>query len=240
MSKILILILISYNAFASGIFSCQEDMHHNDQLSYEQLCPSTTNNDEIFTIVEALIYNDQEKLNLISSDMLLPSKPMFKELVQSYEDKRIVIREFTNDEYFLKTMFKIDQIYKKNRKMYLDINTKLYDCAPSKNALISILAHELSHLQDYRKRGFFKVLGLGSRMLTKKGRSKYERLTDLYIMQNNLSLGIKEYRQWIYKRLDEKELKTKQCFYYTPSEVDLYELSNINSMKTYFKNYCRR
>lgn len=240
MIKILGIALLFSYSFHSNAFECSEPMIHNHELPHNELCPETTSNDEIFLIVESLIYNDEERLRSILPSIDLPDQPMFPELVQSYEDGKIKIREFTNDEYFLKTMFKLGHIFKKDRKMFLDINTKLYDCAPPKSALIGILAHELSHLQDYRKRGFIGAAGIGLRMITKKGRSRYERLTDLYIIKNNLSQGIKDYRNWIYKRLDKNQLKKKECFYYTPAEIDLYNLTGQDSMLTYFNNYCRR
>ena len=84
--------------------------------------------------------------------------------------------------------------------MYLDLNIKLYECSPSKSALISIMAHELKHLLDYKKSGFFKVSKLGLRMLFKKSRSKYERETDLYVIKNGFSNGLIQYREWIYKQ----------------------------------------
>lgn len=123
--------------------------------------------------------------------------------------------------------------------MYFDLNIKLYECSPNKSALISIMAHELKHLLDYKRSGFLKVSRLGFNMLFKKSRSKYERETDLFVMKNGLSSGLIQYREWIYGQLDNGSLKTKECFYYTPTEIELYLDQEIDSMDTYFSNYCR-
>lgn len=224
--------LISFSLSAKT-FSCIE----STQIE-QQSCESTTSRNEIQRIVKALIYSDNETLEQISGDQYV-LEDQFSELIQSYEENKILFREFENNEYYLKTMFKLTHILKKDRKMYLDLNIKLYECSPSKSALISIMAHELKHLLDYKKSVFFKVSKLGLRMLFKKSRSKYERETDLFVMKNGLSSGLIQYREWIYNQLDEKSLKTKECFYYTPKEIELYLNQDIDSMDTYFSNYCR-
>lgn len=193
----------------------------NDQERDENLCPYKTNNEEI---------------NLILGNLIADH---FPSLLESFKDNRIKVREFQNDAYFLKTFFKLGHILKEKRLYYLDINTKLYECAPTKLALRAILAHELKHIADYKDSSSVELIRLGLRMIGKKSRSHYERATDYHVMELGLSEGIREYRLWIYKQLTDKALKKKKCFYYTPEEINRYLQGEID-FNEYFNVYCKR
>lgn len=185
------------------------------------LCPNTTSKSEIENIINILIQD------------------YFQPLLPALKSKRLKIREFENDEYFLKTFFKLGHILKEERTYYIDINKKLYQCAPSKLALRSILAHEIQHILDYKNSNSIELVKIGARMLRKKSRSYYERSTDYKIMEMGLSQGIKEYREWIYLRLSGKGLKTKQCFYYTPEEINRYNQGE-DDFSDYYNKYCKK
>lgn len=185
------------------------------------LCPNKTNKEQILQIVEQLIPKH------------------FPTLIDDYKGNRIKIREFDSDSYFLKTFFKLGHILKEKRIYFLDINTKLYNCAPAKIALDAILAHELKHIEDYKDSNSLQLIKLGLKMVRKKSRSKYERATDYHIMSQGMAEGIKEYRNWIYKRLSKKALKKKKCYYYTPGEINLF-LQGQTDFSNYFKTYCKR
>jgi len=223
-------IFMSTNIYA---FTCEE------KISANTSCESSTHKQEIETIIKSLIYSDNAELEMIDSSQSYQLQTSFDELIPEYEQNRIIIREFENDEYYLKTMFKLKDIFKRNRRMYIDINKKLYQCAPNKSALIAILAHELKHIIDYKRSTFIKIAGLGFKMIFKKSRSKYERETDLFVLENHMSKGLSLYREWIYKNLNSKQLKTKKCFYFTPIEIEQYVNTAEDSMQSYFKDHCR-
>lgn len=195
-------------------------LEFSSQENNNELCPNTTSKKQINLIVGHLIAE------------------YFPTLIESFKDNRIQVREFENDSYFLKTFFKLGHILKEKRLYYLDINKKLYDCAPSKMALQAILAHELKHIADYKDSSSVQLIRLGLRMIGKKSRSKYERATDFYVMELGESEGIREYRQWIYKRLTKKALKKKKCFYYTPEEINRYLQGEVD-FSEYFNVYCK-
>jgi hypothetical protein len=191
------------------------------QTTQESLCLYKTKKKEILSIVQQLISEH------------------FPNLVEDYKDNRIALREFENDSYFLKTFFKLGHILKDKRVYYLDINKKLYDCAPPKNALIAILAHELKHIDDYKDANSMQLIKLGIKMARKKTRSQYERKTDYFVMEKGMAEGIREYRYWIYKKLSENALKKKKCYYYTPEEINQY-LQGETNFSDYFAKYCKR
>ena len=225
MNKLLIITFLFFStlAHANMDFYLAGPSKHEiiAQSSKQELCPNSTTKDEINLIVS----------NLISEH--------FPSLIESFKDNRIKIREFENDSYFLKTFFKLGHILKEKRLYYLDINTKLYDCAPPKLALKAILAHELRHIADYKDSSSIQLIRLGLRMIGKKSRSRYERETDYHVMELGLSEGIREYRLWIYKRLSEKSLKKKKCFYYTPEEINRFLQGEVD-FSDYFNKYCKK
>lgn len=186
-----------------------------------ELCPNTTNKKEINNIVNKLIAENYPKL------------------LDAFKNNRIKIREFENDSYFLKTFFKLGHILKEKRMYFLDLNKKLYECAPPKSALIAILAHELKHIQDYKDSSSLQLIRLGIKMIGKRSRSKYERATDFHVMQEGMSEGIREYRLWIYKRLTKKSLRKKKCFYFTPEEINRFLQGEVD-FDEYFNVYCKR
>jgi hypothetical protein len=165
-------------------------------------------------------------------------KNYFEDLLPALNENRIEIREFKNDEYFLKTFFKLGHILKDKKTYYIDINTNIYHCAPSEKALEAILAHEIQHIQDYKDMNSLELIKLGIKMLKKKTRSEYERSTDFKIMHIGLSQGIKEYREWIYKKLNTKGLNKKRCYYYTPEEINRYMQGELD-FTDYYNKYCK-
>lgn len=214
--------------FTMAVFSAQANMEffvsgaiplEKDNLASHN-CPGKTNKEEINGIIRDLI-----------SDY-------FPSLNEDYKDNRIKMREFTNDQYFMKTFFKLGHVLKDKRIYFVDINTKLYSCSPTKEALVAILAHELKHIDDYKNLKSFGLIKLGLKMVRKKPRSKYERETDYFVMELGLANGIKEYRNWIYDQLTEKALKKKKCYYYTPEEINRF-LQGERDFTDYFNKYCK-
>jgi hypothetical protein len=138
---------------------------------------------------------------------------------------KIDLREFTSDAYFLQAKPDILSLLKKkrNRQYFVEVNTKLYDCAPSPLALEAIIAHELEHIVDYENKHSLQIAGLGISYASKKHRARYERQTDIKVLYKGLGRGLIEYRQWIYQQLTPKQLATKKKFYLTPEEIENFQ-----------------
>lgn len=183
-------------------------------------CDSTTNLEEIKALMRDLI-----------SDY-------FPNLEHVHKENRLKIREFESEQYFFKTFFKLGHILKDKRVYFIDVNTKLYECAPSKQSLVAILAHELKHIDDYQNFKSYELFKLGLKMIQKKSRSEYERATDYHVMGLGLATGIKEYRNWIYNQLTQKALNKKKCYYYTPEEINRF-LQGERDFSDYFNKYCK-
>lgn len=183
-------------------------------------CPSKTNKKEI----KSLIHN------------ILVAENIFPKLRPLWDQKRLKLVEFQSNAYYLKTGPGPILKNKNKRLLKIFINTKLYQCAPTKKALKAILIHELAHLDDYLQKSVFKI---GLKMLRRKSRARYERATDLRVLELGHHQGLKEYRKWIYSKLTKKELKKKKCFYYTPQEIDDHDHLGTEA-KSYFKKYCQR
>jgi hypothetical protein len=216
------LFILSFSSFANMDFYMSGHMSdeftsHNKNL---EMCDNQTNKAAIEKIIEKNIKNH------------------FQDLLPALNEKRIKIREFESDDYYLKTFFKLGHILKDRRTYYIDLNTKIYSCAPSLKALEAIVAHEIQHIQDYRDMNPLQLIKLGIQMIRKKTRSSYERSTDFSVMKLGYSQGIKEYREWIYKRLNQKSLNKKKCFYYTPEEINRYMQGELD-FSDYFNKYCK-
>ncbi len=162
----------------------------------------------------------------------------YKDLIEDYTQGRIQTRIFKSDNYYLKTSFKLSHILKNERTYFIDLNENLFDCSPDYQSLKAILTHEIQHLSDYKKMNVAKLIQLGAKMLSRKGRSKYERETDFKVLEKKQAVGIRGYRKWIYERLDDKGLKFKRCFYYTPEEIDRY-ISGERDFNDYYEKYCK-
>jgi hypothetical protein len=188
----------------SAMVECTEtfDQHkHGPEVS---TCQSQTNQKEIQNIIDGLIKK-------------LPQFEILKTI-------NLQIRFYQDDEYFLKTFVRPVHTFLKSSKRtyYLDFNEKLFECAPNKSALTSILVHELFHIKDYVEFKTKDFVGLILQMSNKKGRTRYELQTDLKVLASGKEYaeGLKEYRKWIYLKLDKKQLETKKRYYLTPEEID--------------------
>jgi predicted SprT family Zn-dependent metalloprotease len=100
------------------------------------------------------------------------------------------------------------------------VNEKMLNCPPSQAALTAIITHELSHFQDYHSLPILGVTKLGIRYgASKKFRRYYERQTDWKTLELGHGPGLSEYREWLYKMLPPKAVKTKKYYYLTPEEI---------------------
>ena len=133
----------------------------------------------------------------------------------------INIREFKSDAYFLQAKPNIKSLFGKrsDRRYFVEINTNLYKCSPSNLALEAIIAHELQHIADYEKMTSAQIINLAASYASNKLRAKYERSTDLKVIKKGLTEGLIQYREWVYQKLNAKQLKTKRKLYYTPEEM---------------------
>ena len=181
---------------------------------------------------------NKTSLNEVNDLIAIIIGTQYKDLIKDYAQGRIQTRIFKNDDYFLKTSFKLSHILNNERTYFIDINEKLFECSPDYQSLKAILMHEIQHLSDYKNMNIAQLMKLGAKMISRKGRSSYERNTDFAVMEKGESIGIRGYRDWIYERLDKKALKFKRCYYYTPEEIERFILGQ-RDFSDYYEKYCK-
>jgi Zn-dependent protease with chaperone function len=109
------------------------------------------------------------------------------------------------------------------RAYVVELNRSLCADAPPPRALDAVLAHELSHLADYRGRSVASLVSLGLTYLLAPAGARvtaYERATDEAAVRAGYAEGLKEYRLWLYPRLTPAQAALKRRQYLTPEELD--------------------
>lgn len=193
------------------------------QIPDEIYCPNKITSAQVIDLFKNILETDIPQL-----------KPF-------YDRGQIKYEEFEGDEYFLGTFPRLSNAFKKNstkRRAKLKVNKSIFQCAPSDNALRAILIHEAKHLLDYFSLNFTGYLKLLNAYTDSHRRAKYERSTDLYVLEKGFKEGLKEYREWIYLRLKPEEIKTKQCFYLTANEISKWKPNQEIDWKATLIKYC--
>ncbi|MGE4106431.1 MAG: hypothetical protein AB7F66_04400 [Bacteriovoracia bacterium] len=127
---------------------------------------------------------------------------------------------------------------KENRHYRVFFNEKLFQDSPSEAAIRAILAHELSHIQDYYQKYAGRMIRFALWYLTSDA-SQYEHATDRTAIDLGYARGLKAYRAWLYKQLTPKIEAKKRRVYYTPEEIDELigtrqrSLDTINALNQY-------
>ena len=156
----------------------------------------------------------------------------------------IKLKRTKNPEYYLASNFNISRLRGKKHGYLIHYNPEMFTREIPDNALEAILAHELVHTHDYFKSNIFRLIGIGMKFLNKRSIYRYERKTDLVTILNGIKSnldylsGLKAYRKWIYKQLEEKKILIKKKRYYSPREFELLshatqDLTKDNKIKFY-------
>lgn len=109
------------------------------------------------------------------------------------------------------------------RTYVLKINKKLYADSPGDLALRGILAHELTHLNEFAHSSTFDLAGIGWDYLwsdDNPGVVRWERATDENALRLGFAEGLKAYRTWLYAKLTPERAEKKKRIYYTPEQID--------------------
>lgn len=172
--------------------------------------------------------------------VLLPAQDPLAEKVKAWilpqieaefpklSDKTIRIRVFhQSDSYFRTDVRKRDAFKSPKKRIYnLYYNPRFFDDPPSPEAIEAVLCHELVHLESYVDRSGFELLALATRYLTQDSfRIRYEKATDRGALERGHATGLKDFRTWIYEKLEGDELAKKRRTYLTPEEIDTWRES---------------
>lgn len=111
------------------------------------------------------------------------------------------------------------------RTYVLKINKKLYADSPGDLALRGILAHELTHLNEFAHSSSFDLAGIGWDYLFSDDNPdvvRWERATDENALRLGFAEGLKAYRRWLYSQLTPERAEKKRRIYYTPEQIDAW------------------
>jgi hypothetical protein len=141
----------------------------------------------------------------------------------------IVIEKFNSADSFFQTQPVVSSLFDNLyfRKYKIQYNPQLFSCPPSRKAIVAILVHEFEHINDYFESSAFKLLTFSSKyVISSNFSTKYERATDLKACKKGQAEGLKEYREWLYQQLNEKQIALKRKKYMTPEELENYSSKN--------------
>ncbi|MGH9949228.1 MAG: hypothetical protein ACRD6X_18815 [Pyrinomonadaceae bacterium] len=133
---------------------------------------------------------------------------------------------FKSDSVFFKTRFSFSRLLTFRKiGVVMDVNPDVFQSGPSDAAIKAILAHELAHADFYRRNGGFKAFRMIG-LLGGKSLAKFERRADLTAIEKGYGLGLKEFREWLYKNIPSNNINEKKRNYFTPEEIDLLITAN--------------
>jgi len=137
----------------------------------------------------------------------------------------IRIKTFKNGEYFFKSRPGIKRLFGKRKGYRIFFSPEVFNDEIPDAALTGVLAHEISHLADYKSRNIFSIISLLPKISNIQTNALFERGIDMDAISKGYSKELIEYRLWIYERLSEDALEKKQIEYLTPDEILI--LSNL-------------
>lgn len=111
----------------------------------------------------------------------------------------------------------------------IGVNPLIFDLGISREALKGVLAHELTHTEDYFNGTTLRtIIPIGIKVMIPKARAKYERKTDTKVVMKGFGENLRSYRIWQYKHLTPDQLKRKKTEYLSPEEIEdlMQDLSN--------------
>lgn len=156
--------------------------------------------------------------NSVIVEKFAENYPEMKNLSWRFQDN------LNTEQYQIQANLNLLTLFKSaiDREYEIQYNPYLLAHPPSTQALRGILTHELFHVVDMLDRNSLQSIIFGIGYET-HDHSQYERQTDLRAMEAGEAEGLIEYRCWIYRLLNARELTTKKYIYYTPTEIRAWE-----------------
>ncbi len=175
----------------------------------------------------ALSTEQREQLRSVISEVALRSHPEIRN-----PNLSIDLYPIENPDYFLESNFHIlKRVIFKQKKYRIGVNPKIFQNDITRSALIGVMAHELTHTEDYEQGRLLKVAFVYA--FGKKMKKRYERYTDIKVVFKGYARELNEYKTWQYKLLSPDALKKKKAQYLTPEEVTFLQqaIEDLNEEK---------
>lgn len=175
---------------------------------------------------------DEKPITL--SDVVKIKNQVIQDLYPELKGYKIRLNNALSEpDYFMDTWITPLSVLRhaRKRQYWVRLNPVLLDSPPSEKALYGILAHELSHIVDYKKRNSVNLI----RFLIWIGKSDpapYERHTDEVALRKGVAQGLLEYRCWLNHRLTDSQWLKKKRIYYSPAEIKKWLDGSVESLDT--------
>jgi len=118
-------------------------------------------------------------------------------------------------------------VFSRKREYFVLINTQrsknglLVDEIPF-SAQIGILAHELSHILDYKFKTNWEIIKTGLWYLKKRNQENYEKAIDYIVIKKGFGQQLRDWSYYVLnnENLTKKYKETKETYYLNPEEID--------------------
>jgi hypothetical protein len=135
-------------------------------------------------------------------------------------DKDIRVQQFTGSSDYFQARFSILRFLAVRRMRYvIRVNKAAALLAAPEGGKRAIIAHELAHVAYYANGNRLRLFGL-IRLASKGFRERFEKRTDVEVLQRGYAQGLKQYRIWLYQHVSAGVLQEKRRDYVTPEEID--------------------
>lgn len=138
-------------------------------------------------------------------------------------DQRLKLGQFHEADAYFQSNFNVPTLFTPAPEYVVEVNPLLWERGCPHNAIIAILAHELSHTLDYVEGGIPGIIEIGLQLAHFEGLRRYEHRTDLRAIFRGYGPGLIAYRRWIYAQLTPQQLQRKKAVYYQPHEILLIQ-----------------
>ncbi|HRH45547.1 MAG TPA: hypothetical protein PKY82_28165 [Pyrinomonadaceae bacterium] len=159
------------------------------------------------------------------SDAVQKTQKIINEVVEKsfpeLKTKKIEVKNFQSESDYFQSRFSFGKMLTFQKMRYIIfVNPKVFEKNAPESGIRSIIAHEIAHVLYYSKRNRMELLGL-IKLSSKDFTQKFERGADLEAIARGYGNGIKDYRQWLYLNIPQKNLEEKKRNYFSPEEIDL-------------------
>lgn len=159
------------------------------------------------------------------SDAIQKTQKIINEVVEKsfpeLKTKKIEVKNFQSESDYFQSRFSFGKMLTFQKMRYIIfVNPKVFEKNAPESGIRSIIAHEIAHVLYYSKRNRMELLGL-IKLSSKDFTQKFERGADLEAIARGYGSGIKDYRQWLYLNIPQKNLEEKKRNYFSPEEIDL-------------------
>lgn len=168
----------------------------------------------------------RQKANADSEEKVVidQTEKIVKELVNdSYpqlKNARIKVKTFNSRADYFRSRFSFSRFLTFRKLHYLIlVNPKINKTDAPPEGIRAIIAHELAHIDYYRRHNCFELVGLVA-LQSNSFTARFERGADLQAIKRGYGAGLIEYRKWLYNNIPAENVSAKKRDYFSPEEIE--------------------